>query len=66
MNFRPAVEDSYPSTLEACEPGDRYITFGSEMVVLGIFSPATIVLASLAFLAEARTGRSRISNRREH
>ncbi|TMI26169.1 hypothetical protein E6H30_04200 [Candidatus Bathyarchaeota archaeon] len=66
MNFRPAVEDSYPGTLEACGPGDRYITFGSDAVVLGIFNSATIALASLASLAEARIGRSTISNRREH
>src|SRR3989441_10799929 len=66
MNFRPAVEDSYPGTLEACGPGDRYITFGSDAVVLGIFNLATIALASLASLAEARIGRSTISNRREH
>jgi len=57
MNFRPAVEDSYTGTLEACGPGDRYITFGSAAVVLGIFKSATIALASLASLAEARIGR---------
>ncbi|TMI23834.1 hypothetical protein E6H30_07655 [Candidatus Bathyarchaeota archaeon] len=66
MNFRPAVEDSETGTLEACGPGDRYITFGSDAAVLGILKSAKIALASLASLADARIGRSRISNRREH
>ena len=41
----------FSSTLGACGPGDRYITFGSDAAVLGIFSSATMALASLASLA---------------
>src|SRR2546428_13088895 len=64
MNFRPAVEDSYPGTLEACGAGDRYITFGSDAAGLGIFQSGTIHPAPLPSLADARVGRSGNSKRR--
>ncbi|HEV2119409.1 MAG TPA: hypothetical protein VGS11_04805 [Candidatus Bathyarchaeia archaeon] len=66
MNFRPAVEDSALVPSKRADWETRYITFGSEATVAGIFSFATMALASLASLAETKTWRLRISNRREH